>query len=59
MRRKSRELEGKKGFMTVFEMAERYYPRLWGVTRLEVLVRAGRLTEEEKERLVKGKEGRT
>ncbi len=42
--------------MTVFEMAERYYPRLWGVTRLEVLVRAGRLTAEEKERLVKGKE---
>ena len=45
--------------MTVFEMAERYYPRLLGVTRLEVLVRAGRLTAEEKERLVKGAEGRT
>ena len=47
-----------RGFMTVFEMAERYYPRLWGMTRLEVLVRAGRLTAEEKERLVKGAEGR-
>lgn len=45
--------------MTVFEMAERYYPRLWSMARLEVLVRAGRLTAEEKERLVKGKEGRT
>ena len=42
--------------MTVFEMAERYYPRLWSMSRLEVLVKAGRLTEEEKERLVKGKE---
>ena len=34
--------------MTVFEMAERYYPRLWSMARLEVLVKAGRLTEEEK-----------
>lgn len=43
--------------MTVFEMAERYYPRLWGMTRLEVLVRAGRLTAEEKERLVRAQRG--
>jgi len=33
--------------MTVFEMAKTYYPRLWDRSRLEALVQAGRLTEEE------------
>lgn len=33
--------------MSVFEMAKRYYPRLWDRTRIEALVRAQRLTEEE------------
>ena len=33
--------------MTVFEMAKSYYPRLWDIHRLEALVEAGRLTEEE------------
>jgi len=33
--------------MSVFEMAKQYYPRLWDKSRLEALVRAGRLTEEE------------
>ena len=32
---------------TVFEMAKQYYPRLWDKSRLEALVAAGRLTEEE------------
>jgi len=32
---------------TVFELANRYYPRLWDRSRLEALVQAGRLTEEE------------
>lgn len=32
---------------TVFELAMRYYPRLWDKYRLEALVEAGRLTEEE------------
>ena len=33
--------------MNVFEMAKKYYPRLWDRARLEALVRAGRLTEAE------------
>ncbi|WP_251447043.1 hypothetical protein [Vermiculatibacterium agrestimuris] len=34
--------------MTVFEMAKRYYPRLWGTERIDALVAAGRLTEAER-----------
>lgn len=30
--------------MSVYELAQRYYPRLWDKQRLEALVRAGRLT---------------
>lgn len=33
--------------MTVFEMAKKYYPRLWDIERIEALYRAGKLTEEE------------
>ena len=33
--------------MTVYQMARQYYPRLWDDARLEQLVQAGRLTEEE------------
>ena len=33
--------------MSVYELAKRYYPRLWNKSRLESLVEAGRLTEEE------------
>ena len=33
--------------MSVFDMAKTYYPRLWDRSRLEALVAAGRLTEEE------------
>lgn len=33
--------------MSVYELAQRYYPRLWDKQRLEALVRAGRLTAEE------------
>lgn len=38
--------------MTPFEMAQRYYPRLWDKSRLEALVAAGRLTEEQYRALV-------
>lgn len=38
--------------MSVFEMAEAYYPRLWDKSRLEALVAAGRLTEEQFRALV-------
>lgn len=33
--------------MNVYEMAKRYYPRLWGRERIEALVAAGRLSREE------------
>ena len=33
--------------MNVFELAQKYYPRLWSRERLETLVQAGRLTEEQ------------
>ena len=40
--------------MTVFEMAKKYYPRLWDEDRLRQLVDAGRLTEEEYQTIVGG-----
>lgn len=42
--------------MSVFEMAKTYFPRLWDKTRLEALVQAGRLTEEEFREIVEGGE---
>lgn len=39
--------------MTIFEMAEKYYPRLWDKKRLEALVEAGRITQAEFDQLVK------
>jgi len=33
--------------VNVFEMAKKYYPRLWDKARLEALVKAKRLTEGE------------
>lgn len=32
---------------TTYELASRYYPRLWDKQRLEALVEAGRLTAQE------------
>ncbi len=40
--------------MSVYEMAKRYYPRLWDKSRIEALVAAGRLTEEEVEEILQG-----
>lgn len=40
--------------MSVYELALKYYPRLWNKSRLEALVEAGRLTEEELEEIMKG-----
>lgn len=42
---------------SVFELAKRYYPRLWDKSRLEALVAAGRLTQEQMEEIVNEKEG--
>lgn len=33
--------------MSVYELAKKYYPELWGKDRLIALVEAGKLTEEE------------
>ncbi len=33
--------------MSVYELCKRYYPRLWDKSRVEALVKAGRLTREE------------
>lgn len=33
--------------MSVYELAKKYYPRLWGKDRLMALVAAGRLTQQE------------
>ena len=33
--------------MTVFEMAKKYYPRLWNKKRIDALYDAGKLTDEE------------
>ena len=41
--------------MSVYEMAKLYYPRLWDKSRLEALVEAGRLTEEEFEEITSEK----
>lgn len=41
--------------MTIVEMAEKYYPRLWDKSRLEALVAAGRLSREDAD-MIMGKE---
>lgn len=33
--------------MSIFELAKKYYPRLWNRARIVALVAAGKLTEEE------------
>ena len=33
--------------MTVYEMAKKYYPRLWNRERIYALYKAGKLTKEE------------
>ena len=38
--------------MTVYEMAQKYYPRLWSIDRIEALYKAGKLTEEEYKEIV-------
>lgn len=33
--------------MNVYELAQKYYPKLWDRARIEALAAAGKLTEEE------------
>lgn len=42
--------------MSTYELAKKYYPRLWDKSRLEALVEAWRLTEEEVEEIISEKE---
>lgn len=42
--------------MSVYELAKKYYPRLWDKSRLEALAAAGRLSEEELEEIISGNE---
>ena len=37
--------------MSTYELALKYYPRLWPLERLDALLEAGRLTQEEYEEL--------
>lgn len=39
--------------MSVYEMAKKYYPRLWDVNRLKALVEAGHLTVKEYKELIR------
>ena len=41
---------------SVYELAQRYYPRLWDKSRLEALVAAGTMTEAEMEEIINNKE---
>ncbi len=43
--------------MSVYELARRYYPRLWDKSRIEALVQAGRLTEEEAVKILNEEKG--
>lgn len=38
--------------ITVYEMAKKYYPRLWSIERVEALYKAGKLTEEEYRKII-------
>ena len=42
--------------MTAYEMAKKYYPKLWGIERLDALLKAGKLTQEEYDQLTKSEE---
>ena len=41
--------------MTAFEMAKKYYPRLWDIDRINALYKAGKLTEEEYNSIINNK----
>ena len=42
--------------MTAYELAQKYYPRLWPLERLDKLLELGRLTREEYDRLTNAAE---
>ena len=38
--------------MNIFDMAKKYYPRLWSKNRIDALHDAGKLTDEEYEKIL-------
>ena len=40
--------------MSVYEMAKKYYHRLWSLDRIDALYKAGKLTEEEYNDIING-----
>lgn len=40
--------------MTILDLTKRYYPRLWDDRRLDMLVAAGQLTQQEVEKVKEG-----
>lgn len=38
--------------MSIYDMAKKYYPKLWGKHRLQMLVNVGKLTAAEYEEIV-------
>ncbi len=41
--------------MSVYELAKRYYPRLWSAERIRALLAAGRLTRAQAEEILGSK----
>lgn len=44
--------------MDVYNLAKQYYPRLWDETRIQALVTAGRLTQEQAQEIIAGEDDR-
>ena len=42
---------------TVYEMAKKYFPRLWPIERIEALYASGKLTEEEYNQIKESNKG--
>lgn len=40
--------------MNVYELAKRYYPHLWSIERLDALLAAGKLTQEQYDEITGG-----
>lgn len=38
--------------MTPYEKAQRYYPHLWNIDRINALLAAGKITEEEYKKII-------
>ena len=39
-----------------YELAKKYYPRLWSAERISALVKAGKLTQQQADEIVGGEE---